>query len=94
MVDPNNFDTLHFQGASLLILLAVFTVAFYFVFSCHISSDVMFLYLLCPLACVSVIADDKEYLGFLLRELLSQIITIIAKIFLFVVALSILINEI
>jgi hypothetical protein len=53
----------------------------------------MFLYLLSPLACVSVKANDNEYLGVWWRKLLSQIVTIIAKIFLFVVALSILINE-
>ena len=53
----------------------------------------MFLYLLSPLACVSVIADDNEYLGVWWRELLSQIVTILSKIFLFVIALSILINE-
>lgn len=42
---------------------------------------------------MSVIADDNDYLGICWRELLSQIVTILAKIFLFVVALSILINE-
>ncbi|MBT2720719.1 conjugal transfer protein TrbL family protein [Bacillus sp. ISL-46] len=95
MFDPNNFDTFHFQGAALLILLAVFAVAFIaFLFSVAVfHADIMFLYLLSPLACVSVIADDNEYLGVWWRELLSQIVTIIAKIFLFVVALSILINE-
>lgn len=95
MLDPNNFGTLHFQGAALLVLLAVFAVAFIaFLFSVAVfHADIMFLYLLSPLACVSVIADDNEYLGVWWRELLSQIVTIIAKIFLFVVALSILINE-
>ncbi|MDQ1005417.1 hypothetical protein QFZ28_005995 [Neobacillus niacini] len=95
MFDPNNFATLHFQGAALLILLAVFAVAFIaFLFSVAVfHADVMLLYLLSPLACVSVIADDNEYLGVWWRELLSQIVTILAKIFLFVVALSILINE-
>ncbi|MED1469809.1 conjugal transfer protein TrbL family protein [Bacillus salipaludis] len=95
MFDPNNFATLHFQGAALLILLAVFAIAFIaFLFSVAIfHADVMFLYLLSPLACVSVIADDNEYLGVWWRELLSQIVTILAKIFLFVIALSILINE-
>lgn len=95
MLDPNNFDTLHFQGAALLILLAIFALAFIaFLFSVAIfHADVMFLYLLSPLACVSVIADDNEYLGVWWRELLSQIVTILAKIFLFVIALSILINE-
>ncbi|MGF6950111.1 hypothetical protein QF028_002616 [Neobacillus sp. B4I6] len=90
-----NVSTLHFQGAALLILLAVFAVAFIaFLFSVAVfHADIMFLYLLSPLACVSVIADDNEYLGVWWRELLSQIVTIIAKIFLFVVALSILINE-
>jgi hypothetical protein len=95
MFDPNNFAILHFQGAALLILLALFAVAFIaFLFSVAIfHADVMFLYLLSPLACVSVIADDNEYLGVWWRELLSQIVTILAKIFLFVIALSILINE-
>ncbi|WP_121614505.1 conjugal transfer protein TrbL family protein [Mesobacillus foraminis] len=95
MLDPNNFDMLHFQGAALLILLAVFAVAFIaFLFSVAVfHADVMFLYLLSPLACVSVIADDNEYLGVWWRELLSQIVTILSKIFLFVAALSILINE-
>ena len=95
MLDPNNFATLHFQGAALLILLAVFALAFIaFLFSIAVfHADVMFLYLLSPLACVSVIADDNEYLGVWWRELLSQIVTILAKIFLFVIALSILINE-
>jgi len=95
MLDPNNFGTLHFQGAALLVLLAVFAVAFIaFLFSVAVfHADIMFLYLLSPLACVSVIADDNDYLGVWWRELLSQIVTIIAKIFLFVVALSILINE-
>lgn len=95
MLDPRNFATLHFQGAALLILLAVFAIAFIaFLFSVAIfHADIMFLYLLSPLACVSVIADDNEYLGVWWRELLSQIVTILAKIFLFVAALSILINE-
>jgi hypothetical protein len=95
MLVPSNFSALHFQGAALLILLAVFAVAFMaFLFSVAVfHADIMFLYLLSPLACVSVIADDNEYLGVWWRELLSQIVTIIAKIFLFVVALSILINE-
>jgi hypothetical protein len=95
MLEPRNFDALHFQGAALLILLAVFAVAFIaFLFSVAVfHADIMFLYLLSPLACVSVIADDNEYLGVWWRELLSQIVTIIAKIFLFVLALSILINE-
>ncbi|KRF64378.1 hypothetical protein ASG99_21350 [Bacillus sp. Soil768D1] len=95
MLDPNNFSTLHFQGAALLILLAVLALAFIaFLFSVAIfHADVMFLYLLSPLACVSVIADDNEYLGVWWRELLSQIVTILSKIFLFVIALSILINE-
>jgi hypothetical protein len=95
MLVPSNFAALHFQGAALLILLAVFAVAFIaFLFSVAVfHADVMFLYLLSPLACVSVIADDNEYLGVWWRELLSQIVTILAKIFLFVVALSILINE-
>jgi hypothetical protein len=95
MLVPSNFAALHFQGAALLILLAVFAVAFIaFLFSVAVfHADIMFLYLLSPLACVSVIADDNEYLGVWWRELLSQIVTIIAKIFLFVVALSILINE-
>ncbi|MCM3570609.1 conjugal transfer protein TrbL family protein [Neobacillus mesonae] len=95
MLKPANFAELHFQGAALIILLAVFAVAFIaFLFSVAVfHADVMFLYLLCPLACVSVIADDNEYLGVWWRELLSQIVTILAKIFLFVVALSILINE-
>lgn len=95
MLVPRNFAALHFQGAALLILLAVFAVAFIaFLFSVAVfHADIMFLYLLSPLACVSVIADDNEYLGVWWRELLSQIVTIIAKIFLFVVALSILINE-
>lgn len=95
MLVPSNFAALHFQGAALLILLAVFAVAFIaFLFSVAVfHADVMFLYLLSPLACVSVIADDNEYLGIWWRELLSQIVTILAKIFLFVVALSILINE-
>jgi hypothetical protein len=95
MLVPSNFAALHFQGAALLILLAVFAVAFIaFLFSVAVfHADVMFLYLLSPLACVSVIADDNDYLGVWWRELLSQIVTILAKIFLFVVALSILINE-
>ncbi|MBD8589364.1 hypothetical protein IFT92_16320 [Peribacillus simplex] len=95
MLDPNNFSTLHFQGAALLILLAVLALAFIaFLFSVAIfHADVMFLYLLSPLACVSVIADDNEYLGVWWRELLSLIVTILSKIFLFVIALSILINE-
>ncbi|MED2974176.1 hypothetical protein P4361_18260 [Fictibacillus sp. B-59209] len=95
MLDPGNFAALHFQGAALLILLAVFAVAFIgFLFSVAIfHADIMFLYLLSPLACVSVIADDNEYLGVWWRELLSQIVTILAKIFLFIAALSILINE-
>ncbi|MDR4950471.1 conjugal transfer protein TrbL family protein [Neobacillus cucumis] len=95
MLVPSNFAALHFQGAALLILLTVFAVAFIaFLFSVAVfHADIMFLYLLSPLACVSVIADDNEYLGVWWRELLSQIVTIIAKIFLFVVALSILINE-
>ncbi|MCQ6267828.1 hypothetical protein M1K46_19560 [Fictibacillus sp. WQ 8-8] len=95
MLDPRNFAALHFQGAALLILLAVFAVAFIgFLFSVAIfHADIMFLYLLSPLACVSVIADDNEYLGVWWRELLSQIVTILAKIFLFIAALSILINE-
>ncbi|MCQ6281830.1 conjugal transfer protein TrbL family protein [Bacillus sp. EB600] len=95
MFVPSNFAALHFQGAALLILLAVFAVAFIaFLFSVAIfHADVMFLYLLSPLACVSVIADDNEYLGVWWRELLSQIVTILAKVFLFVIALSILINE-
>jgi hypothetical protein len=95
MLVPSNFAALHFQGAALLILLAVFAVAFIaFLFSVAVfHADVMFLYLLSPLACVSVIADDNEYLGIWWRELLSQIVTILAKIFLFIVALSILINE-
>ncbi|WP_144553562.1 conjugal transfer protein TrbL family protein [Peribacillus simplex] len=95
MLDPNNFSTLHFQGAALLILLAVLALAFIaFLFSVAIfHADVMFLYLLSPLACVSVIADDNEYLGVWWRELLSQIVTIFSKIFLFVIALSILIKE-
>jgi hypothetical protein len=95
MVAPRNFEALHFQGAALLILLAFFAVAFIaFLFSVAVfHADVMFLYLLSPLACVSVIADDNEYLGVWWRELLSQIVTILAKIFLFVIALSILINE-
>ncbi|MFE5430779.1 conjugal transfer protein TrbL family protein [Peribacillus simplex] len=95
MLDPNNFSTLHFQGAALLILLAVLALAFIaFLFSVAIfHADVMFLYLLSPLACVSVIAEDNEYLGVWWRELLSQIVTILSKIFLFVIALSILINE-
>ncbi|MBT2669072.1 hypothetical protein J7J00_27175 [Bacillus sp. ISL-4] len=95
MLEPRNFETLHFQGAALLILLAVFAIAFIaFLFSVAIfHADVMFLYLLSPLACVSVIADDNEYLGVWWRELLSQIVTILSKIFLFVIALSILINE-
>lgn len=51
MFDPNNFDTLHFQGAALLILLAVFAVAFMaFLFSVAVfHADIMFLYLLSPL---------------------------------------------
>jgi hypothetical protein len=95
MLDPNNFATLHFQGAALLILLTIFALSFIaFLFSVAIfHADVMFLYLLSPLACVSVIAEDNEYLGVWWRELLSQIVTILAKIFLFVTALSILINE-
>jgi len=95
MLVPSNFAALHFQGAALLILLAVFALAFIaFLFSVAVfHADVMFLYLLSPLACVSVIADDNEYLGVWWRELLSQIVTILAKIFLFVIALSILINE-
>lgn len=95
MLDPRNFAALHFQGAALLILLAVFAIAFIgFLFSVAIfHADIMFLYLLSPLACVSVIADDNEYLGVWWRELLSQIVTILAKIFLFIAALSILINE-
>lgn len=95
MLDPRNFATLHFQGAALLILLAVFAIAFIaFLFSVAIfHADIMFLYLLSPLACVSVIADDNEYLGIWWRELLSQIVTVLAKIFLFVATLSILINE-
>lgn len=95
MLAPNNFEALHFQGAALLILLAVFALAFIaFLFSVAIfHADVMFLYLLSPLACVSVIADDNEYLGVWWRELLSLIVTILSKIFLFVIALSILINE-
>ena len=95
MLAPRNFEALHFQGAALLILLAVFALAFIaFLFSVAVfHADVMFLYLLSPLACVSVIADDNEYLGVWWRELLSQIVTILAKIFLFVIALSILINE-
>ncbi|MGE7907624.1 conjugal transfer protein TrbL family protein [Peribacillus sp. NPDC094092] len=95
MLDPNNFSTLHFQGAALLILLAVLALAFIaFLLSVAIfHADVMFLYLLSPLACVSVIADDNEYLGVWWRELLSLIVTILSKIFLFVIALSILINE-
>ncbi|WP_375709774.1 conjugal transfer protein TrbL family protein [Mesobacillus foraminis] len=95
MLAPRNFEALYFQGAALLILLAVFAVAFIaFLFSVAVfHADVMFLYLLSPLACVSVIADDNEYLGVWWRELLSQIVTILSKIFLFVAALSILINE-
>ncbi|MDQ0884661.1 conjugal transfer protein TrbL family protein [Peribacillus sp. V2I11] len=95
MLAPNNFEALHFQGAALLILLAVCAIAFIaFLFSVAIfHADVMFLYLLSPLACVSVIADDNEYLGVWWRELLSLIVTILSKIFLFVIALSILINE-
>ena len=95
MLEPRNFEALHFQGAAILILLAVFAIAFIaFLFSVAIfHADVMFLYLLSPLACVSVIADDNEYLGVWWRELLSQIVTILSKIFLFVIALSILINE-
>jgi hypothetical protein len=95
MLVPRNFAALHFQGAALLISLAVFALAFIaFLFSVAIfHADVMFLYLLCPLTCVSVIADDNEYLGVWWRELLSQIVTILAKIFLFIVALSILLNE-
>ncbi|MEC0301167.1 conjugal transfer protein TrbL family protein [Peribacillus frigoritolerans] len=95
MLEPSYFETLHFQGAALLILLAVFALAFIaFLFLVAIfHADVMFLYLLSPLACVSVIADDNEYLGVWWRELLSLIVTILSKIFLFVIALSILINE-
>ncbi|MEE3956129.1 conjugal transfer protein TrbL family protein [Peribacillus frigoritolerans] len=95
MLVPSNFAALHFHGAALLILLAVFALAFIaFLFSVAIfHADVMFLYLLSPLACVSVIADDNEYLGVWWRELLSLIVTILSKIFLFVIALSILINE-
>ncbi|MDQ7860988.1 hypothetical protein RCO48_08120 [Peribacillus frigoritolerans] len=83
MLAPNNFEALHFQGAALLILLAVFAIAFIaFLFSVAIfHADVMFLYLLSPLACVSVIADDNEYLGVWWRELLSLIVTILSKIF-------------
>src|SRR5213080_862993 len=45
MFDPNNFDTLHFQGAALLILLAIFALAYIaFLFSVAIfHADVMFL---------------------------------------------------
>jgi hypothetical protein len=95
MFTQRNFETLHFEGAAMLILLAVFAVAFIaFLFSVAVfHADVMFLYLLSPLACVSVIADDNEYLGVWWRELLSQIVTILSKIFLFVASLSILINE-
>jgi hypothetical protein len=95
MLDPRNFAALHFQGAALLILLSVLALAFIaFLFSVAIfHADIMILYLLSPLACVSVIADDNEYLGVWWRELLSQIVTMLVKIFLFVAALSILINE-
>ncbi|MGM0875884.1 MAG: conjugal transfer protein TrbL family protein [Bacillota bacterium] len=95
MLDPGNFAALPFQWAALLILLAVLAIAFIaFLFSIAIfHADIMILYLLSPLVCLSVVADDNEYLDVWWRELLSQIVTMLVKIFLFVAALSILINE-
>lgn len=84
-----------FEGFTLVIFLAVFAIAFVcFWFSiCVFFADFLLLQVLSPWAAISIIADDNNYFSIWWREVLSQITSLIVKLFLFMVTLQIYIGE-
>ncbi|MBO3796500.1 conjugal transfer protein TrbL family protein [Bacillus subtilis] len=84
-----------FAGFAITVCVILFAIAFVmFLFSVFVFyADFLLLQICAPIAAVSVIADDNNYMGVWWREMLSQISSLIFKLILFMTALNVFIGK-
>lgn len=77
----------------IFIIFFAFSIAMYFIAICVFYADFLVLTMLTPLVALSLLTDDQNYFQIWVKELLSESLTMLIKLILYVVMVSLMISE-
>ncbi len=77
----------------IFVIFFAFSIAMYFIAICVFYADFLVLTMLTPLVALSLLTDDQNYYQIWLKEILSESLTMLIKLILYVVMVSLMISD-